>query len=176
MMPALPRVAYRLFDLTDLDDLVIWVKKGCSDLFVDSATFRNTLQEFLEPIATTTCYAGPMDHQLRFDMFETAPIGQPIIIHIQLSEDIASKAFLYLNDSTTELHIPESVFVTEKTAKDNQRFDQVHNLVDGLSRIFSFRWELAEYGGAKIKIDNCSDFWPEYRKSIFERIDYEDVS
>ena len=165
--------AYRVNDSTELDDLVIWAKQSCSNTYLKSPAFRNELRCFLEQTTTTEYFAGPLDCQAKFDPAEVVPASSPIIIHILLGLDVAFKSFLYLTESTTEFHLPENFVITGDLKEDKRRLALIRGLADGLQRLTELDWELAEYGGMTIAIENYDDFWGKYWENALGRVDHE---
>ena len=174
-MPNLPQVTYRVIDSTELDDLVIWTKQSCLNNYLNNPVCREDLHRFLQRTTATKYFAGPVEHQTEFDPAGTVPADSSIVVHIQLGSDDTTKAFLYLNNSTIEFHIPESFLVTGVLKEDVRRYELIRELADGLRRSIGMDWQMAEYGGATTIIEDYDDFWSKYKENAFERIDYENV-
>lgn len=175
MNSSLPKAMYRVNDSTELDDLVIWAKQSCSSTYQENPAFRKELCRFLKQNTTTRYFAGPLDHQIEIDPTEVAPTSFPVVIHIQLGPDTASKAFLYLTDNTTEFHLPERFAVTGDLDEDNRRRELIRGLAEGIEKLTGSDWKVAEYGGIATTIDDYDKFWTKYWENAFERVDYEYV-
>lgn len=168
-----PSSTYRVFDSSELDDLTISIEKNCAADYLNNPGLRQKVSSLLGQLATAKYFAGPLDHQSEFVPDGTLPTDLPIIIHIKLGSNAASKAFLYLTDTTTELHIPESFLITGFPQQDDQRHALIRELADGLGDIFDFQWKSAEYGGISTPVDSYDEFWEKYKETIFGRVDYE---
>ena len=169
----LPDVAYQLNDFSALDDLVIWAKQSCTNIYQDSSSFREKMRSFLDQKATTKHFAGPLNQQVEFDPDIVLQVNLPVVIHIDLED--GCKAFLYLTDATTEFHIPERFAVTGNLEEDKRRRALVRGIADGIQHLSAVDWELAEYGGTTTKIDDDDKFWNEYWENVFERVDFEPI-
>lgn len=172
-MSSLPGVAYRVIDTTELDDLVIWSMHDCGTNYLTSPALRADLNRSLTEMASVKCFSGPLDHQHEFDPTRPVALSLPIVFHILLGPNEKSKAFLYLTNAATELHIPENFLVTGLPETDRRRYDMVRQLADEVRKALGVSWQLAEFGGVESPIDDYGAFWEMYKEKVFERIDYE---
>jgi hypothetical protein len=164
---------YRIVNLLELDDLVIWAKQDCTTACQASLTLLQQLRELLQSAGATRCFVGPIEHQCEFDADGTLPVSSPIIFHLQLTADTDRKAFLYLTDTTTEFHIPERFFVTGILSEDKLRHELIRNLTNDIGQLLQLQWQLAEYDGTTITVINYDDFWEAYHDQISDRVEYE---
>lgn len=174
-MPNFPHMNYRILDTTELGDLVIWTEQNCSRAYLGSFAIRESMQKLLGAAMGTKYFSGPLGCQVAFDPAERPPAELPLVVHIYIGPLDATKAFLYLDESITELHIPERALVTGSLIEDAKRYDLVRDLADGLRSLFILDWRSAEYGITTTQIVDYEVFWHQYKEDLFRRLGFEQI-
>lgn len=172
-MPKRPENFYQIYDPTDTSDLVIWTPLNRAPDYMESRAKRRRVTECLPE---ANCLAGPIESQYDFDPLNDDTVELPVHYHFRLDSQKQQIHFLYITNTTIELHLPELWFVTGKPLEDDSRLKIVRSLTRKLSEALGIEWELAEYDGRDTDFLEGDIFWETYLNNLFARIDYEELN